>query len=234
MNPQSFAAKMKTSYCAVASLVLIAASTATAQVSGRVYVAADAGVSFLEDTTAHTTFLSLPVNLKAEFEPGYRTDLRIGYFVPQGASLNFRGSELVCNFAFEFDTGIAANSFTTEASASADLYQVPLLLNAIIEFPLSDRLSLGLGMGLGGALTMIQARSALGEGTSTGAGFAYQGVARISYFLSPHFTVSAFSKVMAPPRSSFPEEPFQGTGIGPIKMDGPLSITGGLGLTYIF
>lgn len=225
---------MKTSYCTVASLVLIAASTATAQVSGRVYLAADAGVSFLEGTTAHTSLLSFPVDLKAEFDPGYRTDLRIGYFVPQGAALNFRGSELVCNFAFEFDTGIAANAFTTEASASADLYQVPLLLNAIIEFPLSDRLSLGLGMGVGGALTMVQARTSLGEGTSTEAGFAYQGVARISYFLSPHFTVSAFSKVMAPPKSSFPEEAFGGTGAGQIRMDGPLSISGGLGFTYIF
>lgn len=226
--------QMKTALYAIAGVILLLGQAAVAQIAGRPYLAADAGVSFLEGTTAHATWFSRPVSAKIEFDPGYRADLRLGYFVPQGAAINFRGAEAICNFAFEFNTGLLFNPVSTGPAANIDFYQVPLLINAIVLLPLTERLSLSLGLGAGGALTMLDLDNRLGQSTSTDVGFAYQGLVRISYQLNPHLSVHAFSNVMGSPQTSFPDEPFRGAGLEPLKMDGPLSISGGLGITYLF
>ncbi len=81
---------------------------------------------------------------------------------------------------------------------------------------------------------MLRLDNPLGQSSSTDVGFAYQGLARISYQLNPHLSVHAFSNFMGSPKTVFPDEPFRSAGLEPLKMDGPLSISGGLGITYLF
>jgi hypothetical protein len=230
-------AHIKTAVCSLVASALLLSRSAPAQVSGSPYLAADVGGSFLLGTTAHATLLSsVPVTANVEFDPGYRVDLRLGYFVPEGAVIDFHGNEATFHFAVELDAGYLHNAVSSGfsgAGTSIDFNQIPLLVNAIFTIPLAERLDLSLGFGLGGSFTTLTASGPTTDVTSTDFGFAYQGLVSFTYHFNPRLSVNVFTKIMGSPGTSVPRE-FGGPGLEPLNMDGPLGLSAGLGVTLLF
>ena len=103
-------------------------------------------------------------------------------------------------------------------------------MNALVIFPITERFNVSLGMGLGGAFTAINIDGLDGP---IDFGFAYQGFGRFSYNLTRHLAVHAVGKVVTAPKTRFPSEAFEPP-LEPLIMDGPLAVTGGCGVTYLF
>lgn len=235
---------MKRLVCLLACVCIALPSVAPAQIKGSVYLGADAALSELRDTTVHGTTLFLPAVPKAQFDPGYSLSLRAGYQVPNGGAIRFSRGEALCDLALELETGFIHNNLNSlgyrlsDTGASIDFDQVPILANIILVFPFSERFRASIGAGAGAAFTAIGVSERLGQDTtSTDVGFAFQGFVRASYHLTQHLSVNGSLKSMVSPDASFPRNTVINGGLislSALKMDGPVGLYFGFGLTYLF
>ncbi len=182
----------KTFLFATTSSALLLASQAGAQtsqtsaietnsVADKMYVSGDVGAAWQQNVNAQGG------NGTVNFDTGVRGDVTFGY--------NF------CeNFAAELETGVIANSISSIAGntlssfgASADIYEIPVLVNAIYKLPLKGGWTHFVGVGIGGAATYLTAQNVplFGFGShssysSTDFTFAYQAEAGFKYAISEH------------------------------------------------
>ena len=177
----------KTFLFATTSSALLLASQAGAQtsqtsaietnsVADKMYVSGDVGAAWQQNVNAQGG------NGTVNFDTGVRGDVTFGY--------NF------CeNFAAELETGVIANSINSIAGntlssfgASADLYEIPILVNGIYRLPLKGGWTPYVGAGVGGAATYFTAKNVplFGFGSnssykSTDFTFAYQAEVGLKY-----------------------------------------------------
>ena len=146
--------------------------------AGKMYVTVDAGAAWQQN-------INTKGNGELSFDTGFRGDVIFGY--------NF------CkNFAAELETGviyspinsIAGNSLSS-FGASADIYEIPILVNAIYRMPLKGGWTPYVGAGVGGAATYLTAQNVplFGFGSHTSYSsmdftFAYQANAGLKYAVS--------------------------------------------------
>jgi opacity protein-like surface antigen len=138
-------------------------------VADRAYLGFDAGVALVQDLTIKSA------GFKTTFDPGLRFDIRAGYQVTEGFSVELQ-SGLIYN-SMDQAGGISLSSI----GASSDLYQIPLMVNAIYNFKLGEPFSFYLGAGLGGVVGDFQ-RSAFGSSSDNwDTTFGYQAMAGFKY-----------------------------------------------------
>ena len=144
----------------------------------KMYVTADAGAAWQQN-------INIKGNGQLDFNTGFRGDIIFGY--------NF------CNkFSAELETGVIDNSINSIAGnslssfgASADIYEIPILVNAIYRLPLKGGWTPYVGVGVGGAATYLTSQNVplFGFGShtsysSTDFTFAYQAAAGLKYAVS--------------------------------------------------
>ena len=140
---------MKTTvFFAVAGIFSLGAAAQAGEPTSKTYLGFDVGVALQQEVNARDN--SGADAGKVKFDPGIRGDVVFGY--------NFCDS-----FAAELEVGVLANSISSisgnqlsDFGASADLYQIPLLVNAVYRLPLKGPLTAYVGVGVGGAATILQ------------------------------------------------------------------------------
>ncbi len=120
---------------------------------------------------------------KLTFDPGARVDLAIGYnFNPSWSTEIEAGAIWNSVDKIKFQATGPAGSFSEEIKPDANFWQVPLLANLIYKLPLQSRLKPFVGIGAGGIFTRLEGKDI--NGNQDDIGFAYQGMAGITYALS--------------------------------------------------
>ena len=165
----------------------------TNAVPSKMYVSGDVGVAWQQNVNAHG-------NGMVNFDTGVRGDVTFGY--------NF------CeHFAAELETGVIANSINSIAGntlssfgASADIYEIPVLVNAIYKLPLKGGWTHFVGIGVGGTATYLTAQNVplFGFGSnssynSTDFTFAYQAEAGFKYAISENIDLGFAYKFTGTP-----------------------------------
>lgn len=148
-------------------------STACVAVAGDdFYLNPEVGASFIQNVT-----LRGAGGGAAEFYPGSREDIVIGYNVCPEA-------------AVEFEAGGVWNRFhkiggSTITGGDLDLYQVPLLANVVYHYKWNDRWTSTFGAGAGGSVDTVQFVPDHGSTTDhSDVAFSYQAQAGIKYALT--------------------------------------------------
>ncbi|HWC60225.1 MAG TPA: outer membrane beta-barrel protein [Verrucomicrobiae bacterium] len=135
------------------------------------YLSLDAGASIIQD-----------VNIKGgntiELNPGARIDGAFGW-------------QFSRSLAAEFETGITLNSVekiggvaVSSYGGSADIYQVPMLVNLVYTPPTHCKIKPFIGAGGGGIATIADMQTPLGNVNDTDFTFGYQGFAGVKWTLS--------------------------------------------------
>jgi hypothetical protein len=212
---------MKTLSCVVAGLTLFLAASTLAQVKGSAYVAADAGVNLLLNTDISGA------DGQAEFNPGYRVDLRLGYLVPNGALFASQQGTSLLDFAAEVDLGFARNSIANpQPNTSAEFSQVPMLFNIMFIGHLSERWSLTVGAGGGASWTMLDFSGSGSDASSNDVGLAYQAFIRSQYRLSDKVSLNLSFSFLSSGDTSLPE--------GDSQLERTYGFMTGIGATWAF
>ena len=170
------------------ALVLLAATSGHAQSADKFYVNVDGGVAFQSDVAIKggTGFVGPGGDIK--FDTGFRAGAELGY-------------KLNRSFALELETGVIVNSINqvgiqklSDVSASAQLDEIPLLLNCVYSFPLKGHFKPYIGVGAGMMIGIFDGSKIPGSyfpGQSqsyndTEYVFAYQAEAGLKYSVSKH------------------------------------------------
>ncbi len=150
----------------------------------RFYGWLDAGGTVVQDTKLKS-FFDQPVSGNVKFDPGFRFGL--------GA-----GCEFHRYLAAELETGFSWNSvsqFDGINGLDAALYQVPILVNLILQYPIEMRnrskLVPMIGAGVGGAALTLDMSSDFepGFGSASSFVFAYQGMAGLRYEVNRNMSI---------------------------------------------
>jgi opacity protein-like surface antigen len=151
------------------------------------YAHVDAGYLYQEDTTLNYSASSgtstTSVNGTATFNPGFRGDAAFGYKINK-------------LWAVEFDTGVLWNSMDqfngnslSSANQSFDTYTIPILANVIYKVPLKGPWVSYVGVGVGGAASILSySASGYNFGDQTFV-FGYQAKAGLQYNLTPNASI---------------------------------------------
>ena len=175
---------MKKSYGWTLTSLLLAATGAQAELADHIYVSAGAGPVIQQDSTAQSAPFS---GGNISYDTGVRASLAVGY--------NFCSA-----FAAELETGVIWNPIDSingntlsSLSSSANLYQIPLLLNGIYKVPLKGAFHPYVGAGVGVAFGLFEGSSVPGlyspltggsmDYSGTDAAFAYQAEVGFKYAL---------------------------------------------------
>jgi hypothetical protein len=150
--------------------------------SGAIYIHADAGPLFLEPVT----FRFYGAHVIGDFKTGARGDIAIGY-------------NLSDSFALELETGALWNRWDTagvRTTLPMDLFQVPVLGNAIYKIHLNNRWTADFGIGAGADVaTLVYTSETIGLSAVTATRaytdvtFAYQAQAGMAFALSSNADV---------------------------------------------
>ena len=152
-------------------------SAITAQASNW-YVSGDVGGALQQDIFDKSDVGNL------SFDPGVRADVILGY-------------KLNDSLAVELESGIVWNSVDalrgvplSAANQSADLYQIPILLNGTYHFQ-SGKFIYYIGGGVGGAASIfdLTSRSVGPNGSDVDFTFAYQAEAGIKYMINDRASI---------------------------------------------
>jgi len=142
------------------------------------YLNADAGGIFQQGTS----FTENGFTENATFNPGIRTDLKLGY-----------GSGPL---AVEFEAGFMWNSMDTidqhqlsNFAETLNLYQVPLLVNVIYRIPTGTAWTPYVGAGIGGDVCTFDGTKPSFSSSDTTAALAFQFETGVHYALSDHVSV---------------------------------------------
>ena len=166
---------------------MLGAVGAQAGFADHLYLDVAAGPAFLQNPTVQS---SPYTGGQMDFDTGVRGDITLGYNICR-------------SFAVELDAGViwsSVNSITgnslSTASASADLYQVPLMVNAIYNVPLKGKLKPYIGAGIGVAIGIFDSTGVPGlyfpvaggskDFNATDTVFAYQVEVGLKYLLGKH------------------------------------------------
>lgn len=132
----------------------------------------------LDKTTSSSTPPPITTSGTTTFNLGIRGDAVLGY--------RFNKS-----WAAEFDTGLLWNSMdkvgTNSLSSlgqSADTYTIPFLVNAIYQIPIKGPVSAYVGIGAGGAATILSYNNSGNNLSDTAFTFAYQARLGVKYALT--------------------------------------------------
>jgi len=135
------------------------------------------------DTTRSSGVSSLSTNGTATFNFGFRGDVVLGYNINK-------------SLAAEFDTGLLWNSADTvlgnplsSQNVSFDTYTIPILLNFIYKIPMKGHWSSYVGIGMGGAASLLDYNIGGSDLTDFNFVFAYQAEAGLKYKFSQNASV---------------------------------------------
>ena len=152
------------------------------------YTRVNVGGVFQQNTTLNTTRSSgvppsISTNGTATFNFGFRGDVVLGYNINK-------------SFAAEFDTGLLWNSADkvlgnslSSQKVSFDTYTIPVLANFIYRIPMKGPWSSYVGIGVGGAATILVYNPGGSDLTDYNFVFAYQAEAGLKYKLSQNASV---------------------------------------------
>lgn len=154
------------------ALTLINAINLKAEViQERAYLGFDGGVALQQEVT-----IKAPAgSVNATFDPGFRIGIRGGYQLWEELSLELE-SGLIYN-SMDKISGVSLSS----VGASAELYQVPIMANAIYSFTLQEPFSFYAGGGLGAVVSDFRASAFGSSGNSWDTTFGYQLMAGFKY-----------------------------------------------------
>ena len=168
--------------------VMLALGAASLAVSARAgergfYLNADAGVSIIQD-------LNIKGGNSIELNPGARFDGAFGWQFSEP-------------LAVEFETGITLNSVdriggvaVSSYGGSADIYQIPMLVNVVYTPPIQGKFKPFIGAGGGGIATVADLQTPLGNVNDTDFTFGYQAFAGVRRTLSRRAEIGLVYKFM--------------------------------------
>ncbi len=162
----------------VSSSLLTLDARAALWQADNLYMNVDAGAVFQQDATLKQSINGGPVSsASATFDTGFRGDVTLGY--------NLNNA-----WAVELETGVIWNSVDKVGGVKLDslnqrleLYQIPILVNAIYKIPTSGHWTPYFGVGAGGVVNISDASFPGGSG-ATEFTFAYQAEAGVNYAFS--------------------------------------------------
>lgn len=155
------------------------------------YAAIDFGGTYQQDTTLDesqvTSTSSTNTSSTATFNTGIRADFELGYNINNSWAAEF-DTGLVWN-SMDKVNGVALSSLSYPNNASLDTYTVPFLAQILYKVPLKGSWSPYVGIGVGGATTILsytQAGYSMGDYSFV---FAYQAEAGLRYAFSKNASV---------------------------------------------
>jgi opacity protein-like surface antigen len=134
------------------------------------FLGAGAGVALMQDVTLKDTG-----GAKMSFNPGARFDLSLGYRLTKALNADFQ-----TGFLYNSVDRIAGISLG-DVGASAEFYQIPLLVGLNYTLPIHGPIKGLLGADVGGVIGRFNASSPGGNLEHTDFTFGYQGTAGIKY-----------------------------------------------------
>ena len=175
----------------VAALAICSLNARAGEWLDQTYLHADVGAAFVQDLTLRSSTGSHHSSATAKFDTAIRGDMAIGYNINDV-------------WAVELESGVIWDSldnkplrggFSFPGSGDDELYQIPILLNAIYKFPLKNSWTPYLGLGAGGVVSTLKTL-VLGDAltsarrlSDTDFTFAYQASAGVKYKISSHMEV---------------------------------------------
>lgn len=175
--------------------LLLASASAHAAFADHLYMDVAAGPAFAQNPTVKS---ALYPGGELDLDTGLRADVVLGYKVCK-------------SFAVELDAGLIWNSVSSISgnslatfSASADVYQVPLMVNAVYKFPIKGRLKPYVGVGAGVAVGIFESTGIPGyympggsqNFNATDTVFAYQAEVGVNYLIGKHAEVGLAYRFM--------------------------------------
>jgi len=147
------------------------------------YLNVDAGASLVQD-------LNIKGGNTIQLNPGGRIDGAFGW-------------QFFKSLAAEFETGFTLNSVdkigdvsVSSYGGSADIYQIPLLVNLVYTPSIHGKIKPYIGAGVGGIATVADMQTPLGNVNDTDFTFGYQGFAGARWELSPCADIGLAYKFM--------------------------------------
>jgi opacity protein-like surface antigen len=201
----------------VAALAALLANRSQAQSDSKFYLDVKTGVSLPQDLSIQSGSFGSTDSIK--FETGLRADVGVGY-------------NLCPSFAVELATGVIWNSVRSIAGnplsdygASADLYQIPLMVNGIYNIPLHGNFKPYIGVGVGGVIGELSGSNiplfyypgANQTYSDVDFTFAYQATVGFKYSLGPHAQIGLTYEFLGTTDHSWTDQNV------PLKTDGTQS-----------
>ncbi len=163
--------------------VALAANAQAARVDGW-YISLEGGANWIDDNEFDWGGEGVPAVVTdfddvAEFDTGWAGFASVGYgFGPWRAEIEggYRANDMD-----QFDSAAAATPY-----ASGTVSEATLMANVLYDIRIAKRLMLSVGAGAGGDFAMVEVDGLIDDDEWN---FAYQGLAGLSYALSPRFDV---------------------------------------------
>jgi opacity protein-like surface antigen len=159
---------------AVASIAL----AGTAQAHGGWYVGIEGGISSVEDADAVGTILGFATTGTLPIDSGW-------------ALMGTVGHELSPNWRIEGELGYRSNE--TDTGGTIEVTELSLMVNALFDIELGSAMDLSLGAGIGYDETTFDVG---GVAEASDRGFAWQGIAGLSWAISPHTDLTCTYRYM--------------------------------------
>jgi OOP family OmpA-OmpF porin len=157
------------------------AVTADAAASNRGwYVGVEAGANWMQDVEDNVTIVGNPVTtLDVDFDTGWAAIATVGYAFWES---NWRVELEAAYRANDIDAAVfrVAPSITADGGG-ADFDEASLMVNALYDIELTDRLTFSIGAGAGMAHSHVDAPNAIIPVDDSDWSFAWQGIAGLSY-----------------------------------------------------
>lgn len=169
----------------VGTTLILGAARAQADFADHLYLDVAAGPAFAQNPTVQSAPYT---GGEVDFNTGFRGDVVLGYNICR-------------SWAVELNTGVVWNSVDSingntlsKYSASADLYQIPLMVNAIYKVPLKGPFKPYIGAGVGVIVGMFDSSGIPGlyfpggsqDFNATDTVFAYQAEVGCEYHIGEH------------------------------------------------
>lgn len=154
--------------------------------AGRWYVGGDAGLAIMQNVGGlKLDGESAPPGFDISFDVGPRMDLNVGYNVTENIAV-----ELEAGFSYNSVSSIGGQSLSG-TGISADLWEVPVLVNGIYKYSFNEKWQAYGGLGVGiVASTMDAGQDFLSNPTSTSATdfqLGYQAMLGVKYLINSNW-----------------------------------------------
>lgn len=209
-----------------AAATLCLASTANATHVNGYYVSLEGGASWIQDWD-HTQVTTAPPGTdpaSASFDTGWAVLASVGYGFGNGFRAELEGGYR------DNELDAYTSNLAPRPAAVGDLTEFSIMLNALYDIPVTERLSVSLGAGAGADFAEID----LTDGTHVNAdhwSFAYQGIAGINYDIGARTTLFVNYRYF---RVTDPEFDFRPVAPGYFEGDDIVKHTATIGLRYHF
>ena len=189
---------MKSSFglAGLAGIISIAITTSAAEPGGA-YVNVDAGPSFLHDVKIKDAG-----GARAKFDVGLRSDISVGYRFSESCAGEIE-TGLIWNSVRRIGTTVppptpGGGGYAAYQRGDADLYQIPLLANALyfVRCPKLSALQPYVGVGVGGIATVLDSEFPAGDVNDTDFTFAYQAFTGVKYACTDRISIGAAYKFL--------------------------------------